>query len=350
MNSSQRVLTALRCGVPDRVPFAVSVIDTELQEAIVGHDLQEFVFDQTIDPGFVAKPGDDTSLQINYCVHPDTADKIGLDAIGVKFNYPLYVSGRLERGGFSVEGGLVKTREDLAGVRMPDPDQEDVLEQARAFVSRFKGRYALYVCVRLGISPVLMSMGYDTFSLALYDDRELINGLLSKYLEFNTRFLSNLADVGFEYIWAFDDIAFGTGPLFSPAVWDEVFAGPVGNMTRGIKVPWIYHSDGNLLPILDRMLELGMSGIHPLEPGTMDLGYLKKTYGDRVCLVGNIDIGTTLSSSPVEAVYQEVKDRIDVLGTGGGYIVSDSNSVPYFCKAPNIIAMGDAVRRYGRIY
>ncbi len=38
------------------------------------------------------------------------------------------------------------------------------------------------------------------------------------------------------------------------------------------------------------------------------------------------------------------------LGHGGGYIISDSNSVPAFCKAENIVAMSKAVEKYRYIY
>ena len=87
-----------------------------------------------------------------------------------------------------------------------------------------------------------------------------------------------------------------------------------------------------------------------IEPGTMDMNYLKTTYGGKLCLVGNIDINTTLSSGYPEEVDREVKEGIEQLGPGGGYIISDSNSVPYFCKAENIIAMSRAVEKYRYIY
>jgi uroporphyrinogen decarboxylase len=43
-------------------------------------------------------------------------------------------------------------------------------------------------------------------------------------------------------------------------------------------------------------------------------------------------------------------ERIHKLGPGGGYIISDSNSVPAFCKTENIVAMSKAVEKYRYIY
>jgi uroporphyrinogen-III decarboxylase len=233
---------------------------------------------------------------------------------------------------------------------MPDPDQNDVLREAEHFIKTYQRDYALFANIRMGIAPTLLSMGYETFSFMLYEDREFIENVLALYLDFNKKFITNLESVGFDFLWVFDDIAFRSGPLFSPRVWDDVFLNPVSKVTRNIKIPWIYHSDGNLIPILERLLPLGMNGIHPLEPGTMDVNYLKTLYGKKLCLVGNIDINSTLSSGSPEEVDREVKERIEQLGPGGGYIISDSNSVPYFCKAENIIAMSRAVEKYRYIY
>ncbi len=350
MNSRERVLTALDGGIPDRVPIMFSLIDTELQENILGYKLSQYRFDVEKDPGIIALPGDRIRTNLNYCVHPDTAERLQLDAIGVKFNAPLFVKARLQRGGYGIEKGLLTSWEELERVTMPDPDQNDVLEEAELFLRRYRADRACFATIRMGISSTLMSMGYDTFSYMLYDDRDLIRAVLDKYLSFNKRFISNLEQIGFDFIWSFDDIAFGTGPLFSPQVWDEVFLDPVSKVTRNISIPWIYHSDGNLLPLLSHMLPLKMSGIHPLEPGTMDLDFLKSTYGTRLCLIGNININSTLSTGTLEEVRLEVKNRISQLGPGGGFILSDSNSLPYFCRAENVIEMCRAAAEYGSIY
>lgn len=350
MNKKERVLEALQCRVPDRIPYMYSIVDTEVQEKIVGHKLEKYIFDTAKDPGIIVSPGEKIKTTLNYAVHPETAKFLDLDAIGIKFNYPLFVKARLQRSGYAIEEGLLKSRQELRSIRMPDPDQDDILNEARSFIKAFGGEYAIYACIRMGISSMLMSMGYDTFSYMLYDDRDFILDVMQLYLDFNKRFIRNLEEVGFDFLWSFDDIAFGTGPLFSQQVWDDIFAENVGEVTRRIQIPWIYHSDGNLLPILDKMLSLGMNGIHPLEPGTMDLDLLKEKYGKRLCLIGNININDTLSTSPKEIVEMEVKERMEQLSPGGGFIISDSNSVPYFCNSENIIEMSRAVQKYRNIY
>jgi len=349
MNSRERVLVALACRVPDVVPFMFSFVDVELQKQILGRKLTEYVFDLSIDPGFILRPGERVDYRLNYMVHPDTARALGLDAVGIRFPIPFFCATRFGRGGHSVERGLLATREALERAVMPSiPDE--VLREAERFVRAYRGEFAVFANIRLGAAPTLLSMGYDAFSYALYDNRQLVCDVVDFYADWIAGLVRSIRDIGFDFMWAFDDIAFKSGALFSNQVWREVFLPRLLRVAREIPCPWIYHSDGNLLPILDDLLPLGMSGLHPLEPGTMDLDRLKRQYGRRLCLVGNIDINYTLSRGTPEEVEREVRERIAQLAPGGGYIISDSNSVPYFCRAENILAMSAAVKRHRSAY
>lgn len=350
MTSRERVLTALACKEPDRVPYMYSFIDTGLQEEIVGRELPDYRFDLSYDPGFIAKPGEEIEYRLNYTVHPETARKLQLDAIGIRFPSPLFCLTRFGRGGHAVERGLLSSWDALKAVKMPDPDDERIYRKAQEFIARFGGEFAMLASIRLGASSSLLSMGYDNFSYGIYDDIELVYAVVDMYADWTSRLVKNIGEIGIDFMWAFDDIAANAGPLFSVDVWNDVFVPRLNRVSANIKCPWIYHSDGNLLPILDAMLPLGMSGIHPLEPGVMDLDVVKARYGKRLCMIGNIDIDYTLSKGTASEVEASVRERIEQLAPGGGYIVSDSNSVPYFCKAENIIAMSEAVKKYRDFY
>ena len=114
-----------------------------------------------------------------------------------------------------------------------------------------------------------------------------------------------------------------------------------------ITKPWIFHSDGNLVSILDDLLELGMSGLHPIEPDAMDLGELKRRYGDRVCLCGHISVDV-LSRGTLQEVDALVKEAIRIAAPGGGYIAGSSNSIAYYCQPENVRAIQQAIQKYGR--
>jgi len=79
----------------------------------------------------------------------------------------------------------------------------------------------------------------------------------------------------------------------------------------------------------------------------MDIVKVKRMYGDRLCLAGNVSnellrIGTP---SDVEATVMKL---IQEVGPGGGYAVGSGNSVTDWTKFENFIAMREATFKYGR--
>lgn len=108
------------------------------------------------------------------------------------------------------------------------------------------------------------------------------------------------------------------------------------------------HSDGNMWPLMDALVEAGFDGFHPIQPQCMDIGEVKARYGDRLCLVGNIDCSWLLPFGTEEEVERTVAETISAAGPGGGYILSSSNSIHPGCKPENYVAMVRAAHRYGR--
>jgi uroporphyrinogen decarboxylase len=114
-----------------------------------------------------------------------------------------------------------------------------------------------------------------------------------------------------------------------------------------IKIPWVFHSDGDLNLVFEDLLTLGMDGINPFEPPIMDIAAIKKKYGQKICLWGNIDLVYTLTMGTPEEVDEEVRQRIREIGPGGGYICASANSITPYCKKENIYAMLNAIKKYG---
>ena len=114
-----------------------------------------------------------------------------------------------------------------------------------------------------------------------------------------------------------------------------------------ITKPWIYHSDGNLLPIWDDLTSQGMNAIHPLEAGSMDIGMLKARYGEQLAFCGGVDLRILEAGTPEQTVV-ETRRLIDTMGPGGGYLLCTSNSVTPYVRPENLSAMLATLREYGR--
>jgi uroporphyrinogen-III decarboxylase len=190
-------------------------------------------------------------------------------------------------------------------------------------------------------------MGIEHFGLMLYDNPGFVLKLLDLFVDWASRAISKINELGFDFMIIPEDLAWKQGPMFSPKIFRELFLPRMKRATDKLRIPWIYHSDGNLMPLLDDLLTLGMNGLANIEPNAMDINELKRKYGRRVCLVGNIDLHYTLTQGTPEEVEAEVKKRIQEVGPGGGYILASSNSIAAYCKPENVLAMHRALLKYG---
>ena len=126
------------------------------------------------------------------------------------------------------------------------------------------------------------------------------------------------------------DYCFNSGPFISPAHFDE-FIYPY--LTRQIAAQRemgyyvIKHTDGNIMPIIDRLVDANPHAIHSLDPqGDVDIAEVKRCYGDRVCLIGNVNCGlmdTGTDAQVVDSARYSLRHGMP----GGGYVFSTSNCI-----------------------
>ncbi len=333
MNSRERVMAALHLKQPDRVPF-MDFVDTAVKRRIMGTD--------EIDEAELAR-------------------KIGMDAIYfVDYATPLFCKGHSEKEDESkaygltgetefIGEGLIRTEADLSKIVLPDPREESFYDPARRFMEKHHDKdLAIYAGLRpFGMFNTIYSMPMMDFAVALGYNLKLIDTMMDIVIEWNLAILEKIQTLGIDFIVAYNDMAWKDGPLVSPQVFREVFLPKMKIVADAIKVPWAFHSDGNLTIVMEDLLTLGMNAVNPFEPPCMDLKVAKEKWGDRICLWGNIDLVKTLPYGTEDEVEAEVRQRIEDAGQGGGYICATANSITHYCKIENIFAMTNAVKKYG---
>ena len=244
-----------------------------------------------------------------------------------------------------VGDGMIKTRADFERLfKLPSPGDSDFVENARQFIAH-KDEYCACACIRLGIGATLLSMGIEAFSYAMADEPQLIVDVHDAYADWTAQVVPIMEEVGFDVIWAFDDVAFNSGPVFSPAFYTEHILPKERQVAATFSKAFIAHSDGDMTPLLDAWLELGQDAIHPIQPDVMDIGSVKAAYGDRVAIVGNIFMNDLVNKSP-EEIDAQVRQRIEQVGRSG-YILSSSNSLTDDMKPENVLAMFDEAYCWG---
>jgi len=338
MTSRERVLAALRREIPDRVPWMEGIVDDSLATRLVGKPIH-LNWDIAPDGKPAAHGMELAGMQKLVC------RTLGKDNINWNAFAPIYAGKTHTEGAVVVGEGLIHTRDDLIRMRFPDVDAPGFLDEARTFLAH-KEDYCAVACIRLGIGATLMSMGLRAFSYAMVDDPELIEAVLRKYADWTIRLGPRLAEIGFDVFWAFDDVAFNSGPMFSPQFYRETVLPIQKEAAAALPLPLITHSDGDMTPLLQDWLTLGQQAIHPIQPDVMDIRTIKTCWGNQICLVGNIFMDDLVRQSPA-AITQQVRDRILSIGRDGGYIISSSNSLTAAMKTENVLAMRDAIHEHG---
>jgi uroporphyrinogen decarboxylase len=335
MNSRKRVLAALRCEEPDRVPYCELGIDRALAQKLMGWG----------EPQSQAH-----NLEVNqYSVEEAKAiaSFLKLDNLSYVMRAPVYAHKPAGQDGrLFYREGMILTEADLAIVELPDPHDNSLYAEAEKFVDQ-KDEYAAWFVTRLGIFPTMLSMGIENFCIAMYENRSLVEAVLDRYYDWMLVVTERVCQMGFDVFVSTDDLAFKTGPFMSPAMFRDLVMPRHQRVAEKISIPWIIHSDGDVMPYLEDFLSLGIIGLHPNEKGAMDIRAMKREYGDRICLLGNVDLNI-LGLGTRQDVEQEVRDLIRDIGPGGGYIVTSGNSLAGYLRPENVLALSKAVQEYGR--
>jgi len=159
------------------------------------------------------------------------------------------------------------------------------------------------------------------------------------------------AETDFEIFFICDDTALKGTTMINPKYHRELIIPAYKEAIKILNKAGKYvcfHSDGFTEPYFDGLIEAGFSAVESLEPmAGMDLGYLKEKYGDKVCLIGNIDVSQLLPYGTTEDVVNSVKKCIKDAAQGGGYMLSACTDITNACKVENVLAMISATKKYG---
>jgi uroporphyrinogen decarboxylase len=207
----------------------------------------------------------------------------------------------------------------------------------------------------MGVADVEIGSTWDWaehFLMGLILTPNLIHRYLDARLRVTLILLEEMLKRGVDGIHGGYDWAATRAPMFSPKHFDE-FVFPrlrqITDMCHQYGVLYVKHTDGNVNMLIEGMIEAGVDGFHAIEPRAgMDIAQLKRDYGDRLTLLGNVDCSTVLVNGPVEAVKAQTEQVIRAAAPGGGFILSSSNSIHPGVKPEYYLAMLETAHTVGK--
>ncbi|WP_456409087.1 uroporphyrinogen decarboxylase family protein [Caldithrix abyssi] len=245
--------------------------------------------------------------------------------------------------------GMVTSFEDLEKLRLPGKEEIDYsnFERVTSLLPEGMGVIGQYGDI---FTMTWELMGFEGFSLALFENPDLIKELNNRLGELVLSMFEFMAEHdAVDILWFSDDIAFSTGLLMSPDVLRQYFfpwLKRIGELAQAYGKPLIYHTDGVLWDVFEDIIACGVDALHPIEPKAMDLAEVKQKYGQRLCLIGGVDVDLLARGTPQE-VEAQVKRNIEIAAYNGGYCAGSGNSIPDYIKYENYLALIEAAKKYG---
>jgi uroporphyrinogen decarboxylase len=376
MTSRQRVLAALSFQEPDRVPIdlggtwiSTTTIPfyeklkrhfgverpTELMERNmqVCHIDEEILSRLSVDTRFVCynapEHPSNQSVELGDCHYRDTWS-IEWRKPPTSYYYDLHKP--------PLAGEI--TKQDVLNHPWPEPDDPGYTRGLRARVEAMRASTDCALVLNLSLWVLQCSQnvrGYEDWYLDLATQPDLLECMADCLTESMLGpLVSVTAEVGdlVDVISVSDDIGHQDRLSMSPATYRRVFKPRHARMMEVItsrsKAPVMWHTCGSVVDVIDDLHEIGVTCLNPVQTtaARMDPCALKADFGDRMAFWGGIDTMTVLNHGSADDVRREVREKIQALAPGGGYMLNPTHNVQPDVPLENLLTMVEAGLAYGR--
>ena len=340
----ERLLKTIKHEEPDRVPHFEMLIDKKVRDTIMGNpeaSYADFVEKMDIDAIMVFDKTQTWSYETLDAVKNIKRDQWGgvVKFTNTDLGHPMEPA--------------IKSEKDLDKYVAPNPDEEWRYEELKKLVRRFKGEKAIIThCTDIFDIAKESLLGDVFYFKSMVKNPEIIERVSKIITDYELRFFKNCFELGADMVFISGDWAMTKGPMVSPNLTRKFIAPPlkkIVDLAHSYGKQCFKHSDGNIWPICDIILDTGVDGLHPIDPmAGMDMEDAKAKIGSKVCLMGNVSCAFSLVSGTTDEVRQETREVIRKAGKGGGLVCMSSNSIHSGVKPENYVAMLKAIKEYGR--
>ena len=244
---------------------------------------------------------------------------------------------------------------DLSIDDLPDPDDDSftvddsTLDILRNIVKELKDSHFIIFRAPDGSFPYEKT-GMEEFLIRMVTDEEFVRKAIDGAVNRNIKIYRAALDAGADAIMTCDDYSDNRGPIMGPEAFRKFIAPAIKKQAEAIHRAggfFIKHTDGNVWNILDDLVDAGIDGWHGIQLNIgMDLGKLKKEYGNKICFFGGTNCDTYITGSR-ESIRREIIDSLNSAAPGGGLVLACSNVVPLGAKLDIYRAGRDCLRENG---
>ena len=173
--------------------------------------------------------------------------------------------------------------------------------------------------------------GMEQMAIAMYEEPESLHAQARKLRDDAIAHDRKLLDAGYDGFILCSDYCFNQGPFMSPKMFSEFITPYLTELIYDIRAHGGYaikHTDGNIMPIIDQLVDANPHARHSLDPmAGVDIAEVKRLYGHRVALCGNVHCAA-MQTGTEEEVIASAEYCLTHAKPGGGYVFATSN-IPF---------------------
>jgi uroporphyrinogen decarboxylase len=248
--------------------------------------------------------------------------------------------------------GPLQDAESVEEYDFPGPERV-VHDPDRAERVRRRKQEGLWISYGIGqpFRDAWFLRGLENFLADYYLNPGFVEALYEKMYRLETALAREATTAGVDELHICGDVAMQDRLLMGPEMWrrfDKPVLARIITDCRAINPDLVIsmHSDGNMMEIVEDLLEIGLNILDPIQPECMDPFEVKKRFGDRLTLQGCGSLQKTLPFGTPEDCREEVRQLIRKCGYDGGLILRVANAIGPDVPVANIVAWFEEARDF----
>ncbi len=335
MTGKERFITALKGGIPDRVPIFDFISSPNFIYRFTGSKPEEYqardIMDVTLkygfDAAFIGYGGfggydskDENTIDMDLdedcyrdewgTVYKKTGTSWPIDS---PFDFP------------------IKDWDDLKKYTLPDPERPERMSEIKLAQEMSKDEVAIIGGVQGPLTTAILICGLTNIFTKVIDDPLFVKEIFKLSNEFFTIAVKKMIEAEVDIICVPEDLGFVSGAFMSlkdfrklllPYI-EELFDEAIIN-----NVPTFLHSCGNINLYLDDLVSVGFDGLHPLQrTAGMSMKDVREKVGQKLCLIGNVDSSYTLVTGSDDTIICETLETIHDGAVNGAMILASDSDI-----------------------
>jgi uroporphyrinogen decarboxylase len=338
MNPKERVMAALEGRLPDRVPVFImsrhfSLVRKNISFKTCLADLSGEIY---------------ASAQADAWKAYGYDGVMDLEGVNAESEALGCVQAVYEDKSPAVVRPRIKRYEEQKDLQSPDFEKTPVLQRQFYVVKGLKNRLGdevpVYGNVQCPFRSAVMLRGLNDLMLDLIGNPRGVHDLLEFTTSMAISYGKKLVEWGTDILMPSNPLA--SGNLISVEHYKEFVYPYDREMMAAFKreaIKTILHICGKVQDRLPLIAETGYDGVSV--DSMVDLRKAKEQVGDRICLIGNVDVFRPLRKGSDREVREKALECIEAAGSGGRFMLSASCEVIADTPEENLRALIDAARR-----